>query len=290
MINENAPFTILLLGRIANTTLSAVAHELPEGKTYKDSIETPETPSLIPGWALGIDTEIPRNSIAYHPVFGAIVYNYSYYCFSTKEFIENLKAAEANPAIVAHLIHINSCGGEAFGCHEAYEAVKALTKPCYAVIDSMAASAGYYLACAADKIYASSLFSEVGCIGTMCTMINDEAWMKAHGYKELEYYSSYSPLKNKVFKDALEGEGDEFVKRFLDPLADQFIQDVRTVRPDVEEDSDALKGETYYAAVAQAVGLVDGVQSLEETISELAAESALKNEPSVNINNINFQQ
>lgn len=287
-MNENAAFTILLLGRIANTTISAIAHEVPEGKTYKDSIELPEVPSIVPAWNLQGDSDIPQNSIAYHPIFGEVRYGYSWWGFSTKEFIDNLKAAEANPAIAAHIIHVNSCGGEAFGCHEAYEAVKALTKPCYAVIDSMAASAGYYLVCAADKIFASSIFSEVGCIGTMCTMINDADWMKAHGYKELEYYSTYSPLKNKVFKDAVEGQGDEFVKRFLDPLANQFIEDVRAARTGVAEDGDAVKGETFYAAEAQPAGLIDGVQSLEDTIAELAGLIASQKEPSVNINKINF--
>jgi len=289
MPDKNLPFTILFLGRIANTTLSAIAHEIPEGKTYRDSIETPSSPSVIPAWDLE-DGNVPANSIAYHPIFGEISYGYRYYRFSTKQFIENLQAAEDNPAIIAHILHVNSCGGEAFGCHEAFEAVKALKKPCYAAIDSMAASAGYYLCCAADKIYCSSLFTEVGCIGTMCTMINDEEWMKANGFKELEFYSNYSPLKNKVFKDAIEGKGEEFVSRFLDPLAAQFIADVRAVRTGVAEDSDAAKGETYYATDAQPLGLIDGVQSLEDTIDELSAAALALQEPSVNINHINFSK
>lgn len=289
MDKSSSPFTILFLGRIANTALSALVHETPEGKTYKDAITVPDGVNVVPAWRLTDGEDVPAGTIAYHPILGEICYGHSWWRFSTKDFLDDLKAAEENPSIVAHILHIDSCGGEAFGMHEAFEAVRDLTKPCYAIIESMAASGGYYLACAADRIYASSLFSEIGCIGTMCTMINDEKWMEQHGYKELEFYSNYSPLKNKVFRDALEGNGEEFVKRFLDPLALQFITDVRSVRKNVAEDSDAIKGETFYSTDAQPQGLIDGVMSFQDVVDELVKLTTPK-EPSININQINFSK
>lgn len=232
--------------------------------------------------------EAPDNSIAYHPIFGPVYYS-SWWRFSTEDFIEDLKVAEANPAIGAHLLHIDSPGGEVFFVHEAFEAVKALTKPCIALIDSCGASAAYWIACAADKIYASSIFSNVGSIGVMSTFYDDREWMKKYGLKEIELYSSYSDLKNKIYKDVLDGKVEEFIKTRLDPLAKQFIDDVRSVRT-IAEDSEALRGKIYYAMNAMPEGLIDGRGTLEEVIAELQNLMPEKaDEPIIDINQLNIQ-
>lgn len=231
--------------------------------------------------------DIQDGSIAYHPVFGPVYYR-SYWRFSTERFMQDLQAAEDNPAISAHIIHVDSVGGEAFGCHEAFEAVKALKKPCYGVVDTVAASAGYYLVAAADKIYAGSIFSEVGCIGTMGVIYDDSGWLKQIGLEEHEYYSSYSPLKNKVFNDAKEGNGDEFVKKWLDPMAKQFIDDVMSARPKITQS--AQEGEAYYAAEAMAAGLIDGENTLEEVVELIQKKHGPKPaaQETIDINQLNF--
>ena len=231
--------------------------------------------------------DLQDGSIAYHPVFGPVRYR-SVLRFSTERFIRGLEAAEENPAIIAHIIHVDSVGGEAFGCHEAFEAVKALKKPCYGVIDTVAASAGYYLVAAADRIYTSSIFSEVGCIGTMAVMYDDSEMLKRWGLKEYEYYSTYSPLKNKVFNDARDGNGDEFVKKWLDPLARQFIDDVKSVRTGVTQP--AQEGEAYYTADAMAAGLIDGENTLEEVVEMIRKKHGPKpaTQETIDINQLNF--
>lgn len=284
--------SILFLAKLPLSNSSAAHIRTEEGKNYNQLASVPELDPKtdITLAAYGFDGELPENTIAFHPIYGSVMYGYSWWRFSTKQFLEDLAAAEANPSVVAHLIHVDSNGGEAFGCHEAFEAVKNLTKPCIAVIESMAASAGYYLCCAADKVYASSMFSEIGCIGTMCVMINDAEYMKKHGLEEHEYYSNYSPLKNKIINDALAGDGAEYIKKFLDPLALQFISDVKSVRSAVSDDSEASQGEIFYAANAQAQGLIDGECTIQEAVDELIGmmPKPKTNEPSIDINSINL--
>ena len=254
-------------------------------KPYREHFAMAEGSPLV---AFDYDSpDIQEGSIAYHPVFGPVYYRSSWR-FSTERFTRDLEAAEDNPAIMAHIIHVDSVGGEAFGCHEAFETVKALKKPCYGVIDTVAASAGYYLVAAADRIYTSSIFSEVGCIGTMAVMYDDSGWLKQIGLEEHEYYSSYSPLKNKVFNDAREGNGEDFVKKWLDPMARQFIDDVKSVRPEIVQP--AQEGETYYAAEALSAGLVDGENTLEEVIAFIQKKHGSKNpeQNTVDINQLNF--
>lgn len=281
------PYTILFLGHIATTRdVSTLSHQ-GEGDAAKSARCVPASGvSLVPTSALCAPEhlEVAAGSVAYYPLFGGIEYEWYRYWPSTSALMDAMAVAEADPNIVAHLIHLDSPGGEAFGCHEAFEVVRNLKKPCYAVIRSCAASAAYYLAAAADKIYAESPFSEVGCIGTMCTLVNSEEFFKKAGIKITEVYSGYSPLKNKVFNDALNGATEDFIKRFLDPLALCFINDVASVR-NIPEDDDARKGETYYAEEAKRHGLIDGIKSFAEVLGELAG---TKGSPSFDLNSLDY--
>lgn len=252
------------------------------GVKYKEAVPVPASVSLVSSDFS--DPDIEENSIAYHPVFGDIRMD-SWWRFSTRQFMKDLKAAEENPAVAAHLIHVNSPGGEAFGMKECYDLIRSLQKPVIGLVDGMACSAGYYILAGCDKIFASSIFSMVGCIGCMAIFYNDDKMLEDWGYEVHEYYSHHSPLKNKVFNDAANGEGEDYVSRFLDPMAKQFIDDVSAARGDVSEA--ALQGETFYATEAMAAGLIDGENSLEETVEYI--HKIINNPiPSININDLDL--
>lgn len=278
---------IAFLGKVPVSSDSFQRVLADSRKSYREYFAQVDVSPLV---AFDFDSpDLQEGSIAYHPVFGPVCYR-SRWRFSTERFMQDLQTAEENPAIIAHIIHVDSVGGEAFGCHEAFEAVKALKKPCYGVIDTVAASAGYYLVAAADKIYASSIFSEVGCIGTMGVLYDDSGWLEQIGLEEHEYYSTYSPLKNKVFNDAREGNGDEFVKKWLDPMALRFIEDIKSVRSGITQT--AQEGESYYTTEALAAGLIDGENTLEDVVRLIQKKHVNKTEvqPSIDINQINFSQ
>ena len=259
---------------------------LKEGRKYSDAFAS--TRAAAQALVYPRDTDIEEGSIAYHPIFGTVYYS-SWWRFSTEDFVEDLKAAEANPSIGAHLLHIDSPGGEVFWLHEAFEAVKALTKPCIALIDSCCASAAYWLACAADKVYASSVFSTVGSIGVMSSFYDDREALKKYGIKEIELYSSYSDLKNKIYNDVLDGKIEEFIKTRLDPLAELFISDVKSVRT-IADDSEALRGKIYYATNAFPEGLIDGKSTFDEVIAELQSlMPSQADEPTIDINQLKIQ-
>lgn len=285
MPGHNDHHIIGFYGKVLSASASSQRYDMDRSVPYRMRFQKKDGSPLV--FTDFEDPEIIEGSIAYHPVFGNIYYK-SAWRFSTERFISDIKAADANPAIIAHLIHVDSCGGEAFGCHEAFMAVRSLSKPCYGLIDSVAASAGYYLVAGAKRIYASSMFSEIGCIGIMSVMVDDTEMLKKWGLEEHEYYSNYSPLKNKVFNDARHGNGEEFVKRFLDPYAFQFINDIRSARKKISEE--ALQGETYYAADAMPAGMIDGETSLEEVVGMIteAAKPKQSTAPAIDINKFNF--
>lgn len=271
---------IAFYGKVPQTAQINQIFSPKSGIKYKDAVPAPASSALVTRYSFR-DPDIEQGSIAYHPVFGDIRMD-SYWRFSTRQFMEDLKAAEENPAISAHLIHVNSPGGEAFGCREAFQLIRSLQKPVVGLIDSLACSAGYYLVAGCDKIFASSIFSEVGCIGAMAAFYNDDKMMEDWGYTVHEYYSHLSTRKNKVFNDANDGDGEEYITRFLDPMAQDFIDNVKEARGEVSQE--ALEGETFYAAEAMAAGLIDGEASMEEALEIL--DSLINPKPSININDL----
>ena len=279
-MNKDSKKIVAFYGKMPQTAEVNQIFSPKSGIKYKDAIPSPCCGALISRHSFDSE-DIETGSIAYHPVFGDIRMD-SYWRFSTRQFMEDLKAAEANPSITGHLIHVNSPGGEAFGCREAFQLIRSLKKPVVGLIDSIACSAGYYLIAGCDKIYASSLFSAIGCIGIMATMYNDDKMMEDWGYTVHEYYSHLSPRKNKMFNDANNGDGEEYVTRWLDPMAQSFIDSVKEARGEVSQE--ALEGETFYATEAMAAGLIDGEASMEEVLEEI---TRLTNpNPSININDL----
>lgn len=75
-----------------------------------------------------------------------------WWCFSSKKFEKDLLASEANPGIIAHFVHIDSPGGEAFYMDRLSETMRSLVKPVVVLAERVCASAGYLIACHGTKI------------------------------------------------------------------------------------------------------------------------------------------
>lgn len=213
--------------------------------------------------------ELPDGCIAYHRIFGLITFDSRWY-FSSRRFEQDLLEAEANPAIIAHLLHVNSGGGEAYYLDRLSETMRQLTKPVVVLIEETCGSAAYYISCHSSHIYALTGNDLIGCIGTMVCVYNDDGWYEQMGIKRFNVNSSLSPLKNKVFNDVENGKPKEYIARFLDPLARQFIDEVRASRKQLSSlpDDDALlQGETFLTPESIQRGVIDGQMSMEDAIS-----------------------
>lgn len=215
-------------------------------------------------------SELNQNTLAYHRVFGSIIADDRYWWyFSTKKFISNIQAAESNPNIIAHFIHVSSGGGEAWLLDKAFEAVKNTNKPVIAFIEKAAASAGYYIITAADKIYAYTQNDTIGSIGTMIYFLDIIPYYLKMGIKEHEHYAEKSDLKNKKFNDLLDGKAERYIKEELNPLQQQFETAVRSTRAAIyklPDDHPVVRGETFATPQAIEIGLVDEMADIEVAI------------------------
>lgn len=213
--------------------------------------------------------ELPDDCIAYHRIFGVITFDSKWY-FSSRRFEQDLQAAESNPAIIAHLLHVNSGGGEAYYLDRLSATMRTLTKPIVVLVEKTCGSAAYYISCHSSHIYALTANDMIGCVGTMICVYNDDEWYKKMGVKRFYVTSSLSPLKNKVFTDVEQGKTEDYVNRFLDPLARQFIDEVRASRKQLSglpDDDALLQGETFLTPESIDRGIIDGQMSMIEAIS-----------------------
>ena len=218
------------------------------------------------------DEQLPENSIAYHRVFDTIMSD-SYYWFSSKQLEADLLTAEANPQISCHFLHINSPGGEAWYLDRLSETLRSCEKPILTFYEQMCCSAGYYIGCHGQRIYAMTQNDYVGCIGTMCSFYDFEEYFAKLGIKKVEAKATKSDLKNKVFDDLRQGKDEQFVKDILDPMNAQFLSEVRSQRSklaDLPDDTPVLRGETFYTPQAVELGLTDGSKTMVEAIVETA--------------------
>lgn len=214
--------------------------------------------------------QLPDNSIAYHRVWGTIMAD-SYYWFSSKQLAADLLAAEANPQISCHFLHINSPGGEAWYLDRLSEVLRNCQKPILTLYEQMCCSAGYYIGCHGNKIYALTENDYVGCIGTMCSFYDFEPYFAKLGIKRVEAKATNSDLKNKTFDDLRHGKDEKFVHDILDPLNTQFLTEVRSQRSKItnlSDDAPVLRGETFYTPQAVEIGLTDGSRTIAEAVNE----------------------
>lgn len=219
--------------------------------------------------------EIKDNSIAYHKVDGIILAEDYWWYFSTKRFVENVKAAEKNPQINAHLLHVRSGGGDAWYLEVAFKVLSECTKPTYCLIEKVACSAAYYLAAPCTVIKALTINDIIGSLGTMASTWNWDEYYKKQGVVKVEAYATKSDLKNKKYTDLKNGKPEQFIKEELDPLQEQFEAAVRAARPTVAKlpaDDPVVRGETFDSVRAKENGLIDGIlTSIEEAVIEAHA-------------------
>lgn len=216
------------------------------------------------------DANLENEAIAYYRIKGMIMGESSWW-FSTKQFVEDIEAAEANPMIMAHFIHANSGGGDTWYLDVAYQTLMKATKPIVTVVERVGASACVYLVCPSTKIYAATQNEILGSIGTMVSFMNFKPYYETMGLKFVEEYATKSTLKNKKFNDLANGKPEQFIKEELDPLQQQFEAAVRKARPKagiLPEDHPLFAGETFSTQAATDLFLIDGQKSFREALDE----------------------
>lgn len=182
-------------------------------------------------------------------------------------------AAAADPSVSAVVLSLNSPGGTATGCAEAYarlgEIRQVTGKRLYAFTDARACSAAYYLAAACDGVFCTAS-SELGCIGTIMSIEDRSGALAAAGVRRLTFKSASMKDIGSPYRAPTPEETSELQQR-VDFLGAMFRRDVQAGRPGIAPEV-FEKGLSYFGEQAVALGLADAVvPSLEALIAELSA-------------------
>jgi len=177
-----------------------------------------------------------------------------------------LRAAFKNEQSKAVMLVINSPGGSPVQSGYVNDEIKRLRgiypdKKLYAVIAELGASGGYYMAAAADQIYADKA-SLVGSIGVTASSFGFVDLMEKVGVERRHYTSG----EHKAFLDPFspaKAEEAEFWQGVLDSTHQQFIKVVEEGRGDrlVKGNKDLYSGLIWNGEQALALGLIDGLGS-----------------------------
>jgi protease-4 len=188
-----------------------------------------------------------------------------------------LERAADDRRIKALVLRIDSPGGGVTASDVIYSELLRFKKeagvPVVAALGDVAASGGYYVACAADQIVAHPT-TVTGSIGVVLTSLNLEGLLGKLGIRNQTYKAGtlkdlLSPLRGAT------PEERRIVQRILDHLHARFVAVVREGRPgiDARRLPELTDGRIVDAVQALEAGLVDRIGTLRDAI-EVAKQRA----------------
>lgn len=191
----------------------------------------------------------------------------------------SLRSAFEEEDAVAVILRINSPGGSPVQSGYVYDEIKRLRdeypeKRVYAVISDIGASGAYYIAAAADEIYANRA-SLVGSIGVVAGGFGFTETMDKLGVERRLYTAG----ENKAFLDPFSPEQEQevvFWQSVLENTHRQFIEAVKKGRGDRLADDDRLfSGLVWSGEQALELGLIDGLGSTSHVARQVVGQEDL---------------
>ena len=192
---------------------------------------------------------------------------------SADEVVAGLRAAFEDADTVGVIVRINSPGGTPVQAGYINDEIVRLRTlhpdtPVYAVIADMATSGGYYVAAAADAIYASRS-SIVGSIGVLMDGFGFTGAMHKLGVERRLVTTG----EHKGFLDPFSPALDEeitHVRSMLRQVHDEFIEAVKRGRGDrLADDADVFSGLIWTGVRGKELGLVDAFGSSSHVAREV---------------------
>jgi signal peptide peptidase SppA len=192
-------------------------------------------------------------------------------------FRQALAASAASPEVGAVVIDMDSPGGTVAGTPETAAAVKAAAaqKPVIAMVDTMCASAAYWVASQATAIWAQPS-AELGSIGVMATHVSVAGALEEAGIKATVIRSKNAQFKNEAnpfepLSDealaALQASADEAeVGMFATIAAGRKIAAAKVA-------SDFGQGRMMSAQRAASAGMVDRIGTMAELLGTMRTQA-----------------
>jgi protease-4 len=198
--------------------------------------------------------------------------------------VGELKRFSENPSVKAIVLRIDSPGGGVVPSQEIYDAVRQVrsktSKTVIASMGNVAASGGYYIAAATDRIVANP-GTLTGSIGVIMETANVEGLLQKIGVEGVV-------IKSGKFKDVgsplrkMSEEERGLMQAVMDDVHKQFIEAVAEGREMELAEAQALAdGRIFTGRQAKEAKLVDELGNLDDAIQLAADAVGIEGEPKV---------
>lgn len=204
---------------------------------------------------------------------------FSKYESPVAEFKQRLRKAAKDPMVKAVVLRVNSPGGGVTASDIMYQELRSFRektrKPVVACFMDVAASGGYYVSMAADKIVCHPTCI-TGSIGVIMQLVSLDTMLEKIGVEPVtiksgRFKDAGSPLKetDEADRKTLQTVVDTMFERFVDTVA-------RGRKMEREKVRKLADGRIYDALAAKDAGLVDEVGYLKDAISRAAEMAGVK--------------
>jgi protease-4 len=200
----------------------------------------------------------------------------------SRQPVSELKRLREAAWIKAVVVRIDSPGGGVAPTQEIFEAIRKFKgqKPVIASMGSTAASGGYYIATACDKIIANP-GTLTGSIGVIMQLANVEELMRKVGVRGYNIKSGPNKDVGSPFAE-LSPEGRAILQGLVENVHGQFVSAVARAR-DMDEGvvRKLSDGRVYSGAQAKALGLVDELGTFQDAIELAAKQAGIEGQPAI---------
>ncbi len=223
------------------------------------------------------DQNSNSNEVAMLYASGQILDGEGYNDIHARNLIKNIKDITENDDIKAVVLRINSPGGSANASDEILYELQQLKakKPLVVSFGDYAASGGYYIAMAADKIYSepNTITGSIGVFG-MITYFKDLAnknGIRSDAVKTNTNANMYSPI-NGVSPGAV-----TMLTKSVEGTYKRFVYFVTQNRKKTFQQIDDIGGGRVWSGTrAKEIGLVDEIGSITDAINFAAQKAGIK--------------
>ena len=197
-------------------------------------------------------------------------------------YLESIETITKDDDVKALVVRIDSPGGAVGPSQEIFSELQDLGKdmPIVASIGGVGASGGYYIACAAEKIYANpgAITGSIGVIAQFASYEKLLDWAKidVEVIKSGKYKDVGSPFREMSEADR------EYIQELIDNVYSQFKSAVADARNlDTKQIDKVADGKIYTGEQALKLNLIDELGTINDAISMAGDLGGIEGEPEV---------
>lgn len=195
-----------------------------------------------------------------------------------ESFMKILEDVRDDDSVKGVIMKVNSPGGAVYNSEQVHNKIKQIQDekkiPFYTVMETMAASGGYYISAPTDRIYASNE-TLTGSIGVIMSSMSFEGLFEKYGIKQQNITTGKMKDAGSIGRD-MDKDEKKYFEDLINSSFDRFVKVVSQGRSMKEDEVRKLAdGRVYDGAQAKENGLVDKIGNFEIALKDMKEEYKL---------------